>query len=547
LAREPQQTNLLEVFMLRITPKDQGPKLTLSLEGKLSGAWVQELAQAWAEAKAQTPPAEITIDLRLVWFLDEPGRALLTRIHQEGGGLLGSGTYVGPIIEAILSGAETGSAPLRFCWMAALGLAAAGALAAADAPVNLTLNQALQTALAQNPDVHQSLLAIAQSQEDRRVAASAFMPAVEATAMGQRSRLNMDTLLGAPSPGGTYIVGPYNYGLAGLQASVPLFDLSLWNRWKAARHGEQSAKAKARAQREAITALVVSQYLRAQRSAEALKAAQSRIDLAQALEQLAGDQQKHGVGTKLDTLRAQVQVQNERQRLIQAQTQLQAARFGLIKLLNLEPTTNLTLADTLAAPVLPQFTYQEAVTAGLRQRPELEALDARERGAESLKEAARNLRLPTVVATGSYGSTGLEGHTWINTYTVGVGVRVPLFTGGRISAETAKAKLELLRIQDERKGLTAQVSLEVQVAQAELAAEASEVTVTTQAVALAEEVLVQSRHRFEAGVSNNIEVINAQDELARATDNRINALYRLNQSRADLARAMGQLEPLFAR
>ena len=175
------------------------------------------------------------------------------------------------------------------------------------------------------------------------------------------------------------------------------------------------------------------------------------------------------------------------------------------------------------------------------------ALDARERSVENLKDAARSLRLPTVVALGSYGSTGLQGHTWVNTYTIGVGVKVPLFTGGRISAETAKAKLELSRIQEERKGLKAQVSLEVQVAQAELAAETSEVEVATQSQAMAEEVVVQARHRFEAGVSNNIEVINAQDELARATDNRINALYRLNQSRADLARAMGQLEPLFAR
>ena len=71
--------------------------------------------------------------------------------------------------------------------------------------------------------------------------------------------------------------------------------------------------------------------------------------------------------------------------------------------------------------------------------------------------------------------------------------------------------------------------------------------VAGQAQALAEEALEQARHRFEAGVSNNIEVIQAQDELARATDNKINALYRLNQSRADLARAMGQLEPLFVR
>jgi len=124
---------------------------------------------------------------------------------------------------------------------------------------------------------------------------------------------------------------------------------------------------------------------------------------------------------------------------------------------------------------------------------------------------------------------------------------VPLFTGGRIAAGTAKAQDELSRIQEERSGLKAQVGMEVQVAQAELAAGSGEVEVASQAEALANEALQQARHRFEAGVSNNIEVIQAQDELARATDNKINALYRLNQSRADLARAMGQLEPLFAR
>ena len=351
--------------MLRITPKEQGTALTLSLEGKLSGPWVAELAQAWLEAQGRFPAAEATIDLRLVWFIDEPGRALLARIHREGCGLVGSGTFVGPIIESILQGDETGSAPLRWCWMAALGLAAAGSLAAADTPLNLTLHQALQTALSQNPAVHQSLLAVAQSQEDRRTAGASFLPSVDASALGQRSRMNLDTLLGSPSVGGPLIAGPYNYGIAGIQASVPIFDLSLWDRWKAAQHGEASAQAKARSTRESITALVVSQYLRAQRSQESLKAAQSRIDLAQALEQLAEDQQKHGLGTKLDTLRAQVQVQNERQRLIQAQTQVQTAGFGLVKLLNLDPSTRITLADALTTPTFPQFTYTQAVDDGL--------------------------------------------------------------------------------------------------------------------------------------------------------------------------------------
>ena len=226
--------------MLRITPKALDAKLTLSLEGKLAGPWVAELAKAWSEWQGRVQPRDAVIDLRLVSFVDEAGRELLVQLHGEGCALLGSGCYVGPLVDAINQGRETGAATRAWCWLAALGLAAAGALAAGEAaPVlPLTLNQALHTALAENPEIHRSLLAIAQSQADRRSAAGALMPSLEASAVGHRARMNLDTELGSPTPGGPLIAGPYNWGIADLQASVPLFDLSLWDRWKASSHGE---------------------------------------------------------------------------------------------------------------------------------------------------------------------------------------------------------------------------------------------------------------------------------------------------------------------
>jgi outer membrane protein TolC len=269
------------------------------------------------------------------------------------------------------------------------------------------------------------------------------------------------------------------------------------------------------------------------------------VDLADALATLAENQQKQGVGTRLDTLRAKVQLQTERQRLIQAQTQRTTALAGLGRLLDLKPGTPLELKDSLAAPALPEQDFQAAYQAGLRQRPELAALDAQEKAAQSLRQAAQGLRLPSVVATAGYASTGLQNESWANTYQVSVGVKVPLFTGGRVSAQVARAKSEEAKVQEARRDAVAQVGLEVQVAQAELVAARHEVEVADLAVSLSGEALTQARHRFEAGVSNNIEVINAQDELARANDNQISALYRLNQARADLARATGQIEKLY--
>jgi len=413
--------------------------------------------------------------------------------------------------------------------------------------VQLTLAQALRTALDQNPRVQQSLLAIAESGDDRRAAAAALMPQVGAQAYGQRAKNNLDAFIGVPTPGGPQVVGPFNWGQVGVEAQVSLFDLSLWKKWRASRHAEDATRAQGRAVREEIAALVVGQYLRALRAGASVTAGESRVELAEALAKLAENQQKQGVGTRLDTLRSQLQLQTERQRLIQAQTQRLTALAGLGRLLDLKPGTRIELADTLTAPALPTTGFDQAYEAGLAQRPELAALEAREKAAENLRQAAQGLRLPTLVATGAYGSTGLQSQPWATTYQVSLGLRVPLFTGGLVSSHISRAKSEQSRVQEARRDVRAQVGYEVQVAQAELDAAAHEVEVANLAVSLSTEALTQARHRFEAGVSNNIEVINAQDELARATDNQISALYRLNQSRVDLARATGQLEQTFAR
>jgi len=442
---------------------------------------------------------------------------------------------------------------LTIC-LALLGSTAAWTQAPSAAPttspsgaVQLTLAQAIRTALGENPRVHQALLTIAESGDDRRASASALMPTVAAQAYGQRNKYNLEAQMGMSVPGFPAVVGPFNWSQVGLEAHVSLFDLSLWKKWRASQHAEDSARAQGRSVREEITALVVGQYFGALRAIASVRAGESRVALAEALAKLAENQQKQGVGTKLDTLRSQLQLQTERQRLIQAQTQRVTALAGLGRLLDLRPGTSIELMDSLAVPALPAGTFQDAYQSGLAQRPELADLDAREKAAENLREAAQGLRLPTLVATGAYGSTALQSMSGVNTYQISLGLRVPLFTGGLVSSQVSRAKSEQSRVQEARRDVRAQVGYEIQVAQAELDAAAHEVEVSNLAVTLSTEALTQSQHRFEAGVSNNIELINAQDELARANDNQISALYRLNQSRADLARATGQLESFFAR
>jgi outer membrane protein len=135
----------------------------------------------------------------------------------------------------------------------------------------------------------------------------------------------------------------------------------------------------------------------------------------------------------------------------------------------------------------------------------------------------------------------------IPAYEYGASLEVPLFTGGRIQAEKTIADLEIKKLAQSEQEVRNQIALEVKTALAQLESARTEVEAANLGVSLAREGVTQAQDRFKAGVANNIEVVTAQDELARANDNQITALYRYNQSRADLARATGQMEALYAK
>ena len=102
-------------------------------------------------------------------------------------------------------------------------------------------------------------------------------------------------------------------------------------------------------------------------------------------------------------------------------------------------------------------------------------------------------------------------------------------------------------LHEQEADLRNQIALDVKTALLNLKSARNQVEVSTLGVQLAKEEVDQARDRFKAGVANNIEVIQAQDALARANDNEIAALYRFNQARADYAKSIGQMEKVYAK
>ena len=414
-------------------------------------------------------------------------------------------------------------------------------------PLKLSLRDAVRLALKQNPEVQIANINLAESQQRRAISRSRLLPQLAASGSIGVHRTNLATLLGKPAPEGVADTHGFQVVEAGAEASLPVFDLTLWHRYKSAAFAVRASNQQRLGVREKTVLLVVSQYLGSLRAQARVRAAQSRVDLAHALFKLAADRENTGVGIKLDTLRAQVELQNETQQLITAQTDLKTSLNGLERLLSIDPQQPIELADEMSFFETPTADLGESLSRAYRARPELRALSEQERAAHQEKRAAADSRLPSVVAEGDWGYGGLQFSNTVSVYRYAVGIRVPLFTSGRIKAEAAEANLRVRNIRKQEEADRDQIALDVKDAHARLQSARHEVDVANLGMQLAQEEVTQARDRFQNGVANNIDVITAQDELARASDNQINALYQYNQSRADLAHAMGNIEAAYSR
>jgi outer membrane protein len=432
-------------------------------------------------------------------------------------------------------------------FLAALLMMSVGGWAQEKPPIRLTLKQSVALALRENPQVQIAVLDFAGSKQDRNLARSGLLPQADLRASESVMRENIAALFGKPFPGIPEHIGPFQFVQAGAGFSFPLLDLTAYRRWQAASHGVRASDRDSESVREQTVLLVVSQYLGTLQASANVTAAQSRVQLAQALYDQASDMQNHGVGTGLDTLRSQVELQNQQQRLIEAQTQLKTSTYALAQLLNVDPSEQIEPADQLSFFETPEFPGNTTLQQAYQDRPEMQALTEREREAELSRKQASEQRLPTVSVSGNWGYTGLSLETAIPTYTYAANLDLPLITSGRIHAQVTKAELELKKIDQQRQDLRNQIALQVKTALVDLESARHEVDVANQGVKLAQEEVTQARDRFAAGVANNIEVVTAQDALERANNNQISALFAYNQSRADLARATGHIQDFYAK
>lgn len=434
-------------------------------------------------------------------------------------------------------------------WLALLILCTSVPLAMAqsgpDATLNLTLTGAVDLALQQNLDVQIANLETATQQQEHVIARSELLPQADFDAEDAVTRYNTKAQLGVQPAIIPHEIGPYQSIHIGPSFSAPVFDLTLIRQYQASGHRLLASRADEKTVREETVLLTVSEYMAHLRALANIKAAQSRVELAERLDQQAQDLLRDGVASKIDVSRSQVRLMEEKQGLIDDQRDAETTLNALKRILNVAGRAQFEFIDQQDFFSTPSFDLSDPMSIALEQRPELHSLEESIKAAHAAHGGAVAESLPKLTFDGYWDVQGETLNTSTPGYQYRVSLKVPIFAGGRLRAErknTALAEERTEKLLAQEKNL---VTEQVRDEQVELQAALNQVELGRHEVQLANEQVTLSQGRFQAGVTDNIEVTQAQDSLARANDTEIGALFRYNIARAQLARAAGSEEQTY--
>jgi outer membrane protein TolC len=412
--------------------------------------------------------------------------------------------------------------------------------------LSLSLEDAVARGLRQNLGGLLSSDAVSGARGERWRALSAVLPNLTtATSFGVRQN-DLKALIGITVTGHPPVIGPF-----GVFDTRAYLDQSVFN-WESIEHARSSAAQVKSAQysyknaRELIVLAVVSNYLLVIADQSQVESALAQRDTAKVLFDQTTDQHKAGLAAAVDVLRSNVELQAREQRLIVARNSLAKQKLVLARAIGLPAGQTFDITTEIAYQPFTTSSLDEALQQAFASRADYKSQTEQVRSAELQKKAASAERYPTVSAVADYGDIGTNPASSHGTVNAAAVLRFPIFQGGRVHGDNLVADSLLANATQQLEDLRAGIDQEVRDAFLDLQDTAQEVSVEKNAVQLARETLQQSRDRFTAGVTDNIEVVQAQESLANANDAYIASLYSYNTAKISMARAVGVAESSYA-
>jgi outer membrane protein TolC len=338
------------------------------------------------------------------------------------------------------------------------------------------------------------------------------------------------------------VFGPFNYFDMRATLDQSLFSFKNIENERAANESLKSAQFSYKDARELVVLAVGNSYLQGIAGASRVETAEAQVTSAQALYDKAIDQQKAGVSPAIDTLRAQVELQTRQQQLIAARNDFAKEKLALARVIGLAPGQQIHLTEKAPYQALTPQPLEVYLQHAYSSRADYQAAEAQVRAAELSRRAASAGHYPTLDLNANYGDIGVTPAESNGTWQVNGTLNIPIFAGGKVHSDVLEADAQLKAARSQLGDLRGRIDYEVRASLLDLNAAAEQVEVARSSVELAEEALMQSQDRFSAGVTDNLEVVQAQEAVASAHEAYIESLYAHNLAKVELARAIGDAE-----
>jgi outer membrane protein TolC len=415
---------------------------------------------------------------------------------------------------------------------------------ATSAPLNLSLDDAIARGLKTNLGLLTRDNSSTSARVDRMRLLTALLPTVSAgiSMTEQQTDLASFGFTGIKSFQIPAVIGPFHYQDAGAKTDITVFDGRALKAWRSGNESLRAAELSAKDARDLVVQAVASAYLQIIATAARVEATRAQVGTAQALFERARDQHRAGTSPAIDELRSEVELKTQQQLLLSLTNQVAKDKLSLARAIGLPSGQAFEISDKAPYKPLDKLAPAEALQRAYESRADYQSAQAQVKAAELARQAASAEWLPRATVSANYdlvGPTFADSH---GTFGITGSVRMNVFDGGTRRADMLQADTTIKQRKEELANVQGQIDQEVRAALLDLSSAADQVVVAQDNVGLADQTLTQARDRFTAGVTDNIEVVQAQDSVAAAQQNFISAVYAHNLAKVALARAMGATE-----
>ena len=410
--------------------------------------------------------------------------------------------------------------------------------------LQLSLSDALDRGLKYNLGVIESDVATRTSRAERLRSLNELLPNVNASISQTVEQVNLRALgLKIPVAGFPVIVGPFGIQDARGSVSQTLFNWSSVEKLRASNERLKASQNTYKSSRDFVVLAVANAYLQVIADSSTIESQQAQLSTSQALYQRARDQENStGWPARIDELRAQVELQTQQQRLIAARDQQSKDMLGLARAIGLPAGQIFTVTDSVPYTPLEGVSLDKALQDAYAGRPDYLSAQQEAQAAGLSRKAAVAENFPTVTSAADYGAIGPNFGNSHGTFTASASVNIPIFQGTRVKADVLAADATLQQRKAELENLKGRIDQDVRDAFFDLDSANELVKVAKSKTDLARETLAQAQDRFGAGVTDNIEVVQAQESVSSADQSYISSLYAFNIAKVQLARAVGIAE-----